>query len=183
MNSFSGSPASSTRPSAPHDSLAHHAGHAEDFIIVEDAQRARFIHFFGDGLHSALRNRGERARGKIGEAKTQDAMPEPVYSASGFHIPQQLQRNQNAANGRARQAGVARDFSDRQPLGMALERFNDAQAAGQRQHEIRIALEGGELAAPAGLKFGKARRGGFVRYGYLARHKTLDLLALDLGTA
>jgi hypothetical protein len=90
----------------------------------------------------------------------QHAMTQAIFAAVRFDVTEQLQRDQQSSNGGAREFRRARYVRDRQTLRMAVERFDHAQAARERQHEIRIAFVYGKIRSPARAK--ARNRGGLV---------------------
>lgn len=75
-----------------------------------------------------------------------------VLASVGVDVAQELESDQEAAHGSAGKRGGARDFGDGQAFGMTCEAFDHAEAASQRQDEIRIAFVHGEFAAPPSAK-------------------------------
>lgn len=115
-----------------HDLVRRHAQHVDDLGAIEHGGRTAFVDARGQLFHHGLREIPERHRRQIGEAEFENLRREPEQPAVGLDVAERLQREQDAARARAREAGGRRDFGQRLLGTLRIERADHREAARKR---------------------------------------------------
>jgi hypothetical protein len=108
-------------------------------LAVEDRDRGRLVQLVGHALEDRLGHAGDARRRQVGLAEREDRGRQLVAAAAGGGVAEHRQRVHAAPRRRARQPGEPRDVRDRELRAAVAEGADRRQAAGQRQHEIRVA--------------------------------------------
>jgi len=87
-------------------------------------------------------------------------MAQPVLAHVRFNVPKELQGDQQPANRRARERRVARDFRNRESIGMSVQEFDHTETPSQGKDKVGVAFMRRKLAAPARAEGRKSFGGG-----------------------
>ncbi|CAM2137905.1 hypothetical protein PT2222_100021 [Paraburkholderia tropica] len=129
-----GGQAAADREVDRHDLVRGHAQHVDDFGAVEHRRRAAFVDRGREFFHDRLGQIPERHRREVREAEVENLGREPEQPAFGLDVAERLQREQDAARARAREAGGGGDVGERLLGVRGVERPDHGESARERLH-------------------------------------------------
>ncbi len=152
----------SRQPAAHPERISEHPLHlrahqVKDVGVVQDGQRRCLLDARAQRVEDRLGKRHQRCRREIRMAQVQHARAQRELTALLANVAELLQRVQAAPYRCARELGALCHLGDGKRALTLGEGFEHAQAARQRQHEIRVA---GKTVEKVGLRTGDADSGG-----------------------